>query len=85
MVCNLIYVPVIQGVLNAAYRVEFFHGYQRYEAQGAALAAVLPPKVHAVNEDAAKIIYDNMRVGAGVTSHRAVKEAFQSIYIMIWT
>jgi len=79
-IANLMYIPLIQGTLHAAYRLEFLEGYQREEAQGAAYAAAVLPRVHFENEDAAKIIYKNMRVGAASTSHREVKEAFQSIY-----
>jgi len=80
MIANLMYIPLIQGTLNAAYRIEFLDAYQREQGQGAAFAAAVLPRVHAANKDAAKVIYENMRVGATSTSHRAVKEAFQSIY-----
>lgn len=79
-IANLMYVPIIQGILYAAYNIEFLDAYQRMQGQGAAFAAAVLPKVHAANKDAAKIIYENMRVGASSTSHRAVKEAFQSVY-----
>lgn len=79
-IANLMYVPLIQGVLNAAYRVEFLDGYQREQGQGAAFAAAVLPRVHVANRNAAKIIYENMKVGASSTSHREVKEAFLSVY-----
>jgi len=79
-IASLMYIPLIQGTLHAAYRVEYLDGYQRFQAQGAAFAAAVLPRVHAANKDAAKIIYENMRVGAVKTSHKAVKEAFQSVY-----
>jgi len=79
-IANLMYVPLIQGVLNAAYRIEFLDGYQREQGQGAAFAAAVLPRVHFADPNAAKIIYKNMKVGAPSTSHREVKEAFRSVY-----
>ncbi|KAL7534104.1 hypothetical protein ACHAWF_004720 [Thalassiosira exigua] len=74
------YVPMIQGALRYAYKVQMLQGGEREAAEGAAFAAAVLPRVHAVSPNAAKTIYHNLRVGAPSTNHRLVKEAFESVY-----
>jgi len=79
-IANLMYIPLIQGTINAAYRIEFLDGDEKVKAQGAVFAAAVLPRIHVVNENAAKIIYENMRVGANSTSYSEVEVAFRSVY-----
>ena len=43
-------------------------------------AAAVLPRLAACGEDDAKIVYDNMKVGASSTDHAAVKSAFENNY-----
>jgi hypothetical protein len=80
LVTELMYVPLIQGTLRYAYTLDKLSGGEKESAEGATFAASVLPRIHAANEDAAKTIYDNMRVGATSTDHAAVKGAFESVY-----
>jgi hypothetical protein len=79
-VIELMYIPMIQGTLRYAVVVGAQQGSEKAKAEGAVFAAAVLPRVHAANPEAAKIIYDNMRVGATSTDQIAVKEAFESVY-----
>mmetsp|Transcript_58185 Transcript_58185/g.123404 ORF Transcript_58185/g.123404 Transcript_58185/m.123404 type:complete len:520 (-) Transcript_58185:82-1641(-) len=74
------YVPMIQGTLRYAYKMDKLQGGEVENAEGATFAAAVLPKVHAVSPDAARIIYENMRLNAGRTDFKAVKGAFESTY-----
>jgi len=79
-VIELMYIPMIQGTVRYAHSVAVRQGSEKAKAEGAVFAAAVLPRVHAANPEAAKIIYNNMRVGATSTDHIAVKEAFESVY-----
>merc|ERR1712086_1208612 len=55
-------------------------GGEKEKAEGAVFAASVLPRIHAADKKAAKIIYDNMKVGAMSTDQAAVKKAFESVY-----
>jgi len=74
------YIPIIQGALRYAWVVDEISQGPKVKAEGAAFVAAVLPRVHAISPPAAKVIYDNMRVGAESTSFSAVKNAFESIY-----
>ncbi|KAL7533108.1 hypothetical protein ACHAXR_006286 [Thalassiosira sp. AJA248-18] len=74
------YVPMIQGAMRYAYRVDKMQGGEREKAEGAVFAAAILPRVHAASPNAASTIYENLRVGASSTSYQAVKNAFESVY-----
>ena len=74
------YLPMIQGTLHYAYDVDMLYGGEREAANGAVFAAAVLPRIHAASPDAAKTIYDNMKVDAPSTDFRAVKAAFESVY-----
>eukprot|EP00555_Chaetoceros_dichaeta_P014539 CAMPEP_0198273732 /NCGR_PEP_ID=MMETSP1447-20131203/57799_1 /TAXON_ID=420782 /ORGANISM="Chaetoceros dichaeta, Strain CCMP1751" /LENGTH=570 /DNA_ID=CAMNT_0043967549 /DNA_START=44 /DNA_END=1756 /DNA_ORIENTATION=- len=78
-IADLMYIPLIQGVLLNSYRLES-EGLQVEEAMGAVFSASILPRIHAVNEQAAKTIYNNMRVNARSTSYISVRDAFLSVY-----
>jgi hypothetical protein len=79
-IAQLMYVPMIQGSLRYAYKVEKLQGGEKEKAEGAAFAAAVLPRIHAANSDAAATIYNNLRVGASSTSFQQVKSAFESVY-----
>ena len=80
MITAKMYVPMIQGTLRYAYKVDKLQGGEKEAAEGAVFAAAVLPRIHAANQNAAKTIYDNMRVDAPSTDFRAVKAAFESVY-----
>lgn len=74
------YVPMIQGSIRYAYKVDKLQGGETEKAEGAVFAAAVLPRVNAANPKAAQTIYNNLKVGAGSTDHAAVKSAFESVY-----
>jgi hypothetical protein len=80
LITELMYIPLIQGTLRYAYMLDKLSGGEKEAAEGAVFAASVLPRIHAANEDAAKTIYDNMRVGATNTKVAFVKYAFESVY-----
>lgn len=79
-VTKLMYIPLIQGTMRYAYKVDKMSGEEKEKAEGAVFAASVLPKVHNFDEEAAKTIYDNMKVGASTTDYKAVKKAFEGVY-----
>jgi len=79
-ITDLMYVPMIQGTMRYAYKVDKLSGGEKEKAEGAVFAAAVLPRVHAANPEAAKTIYNNLRVGAPSTDFKAVKAAFESVY-----
>merc|ERR1712045_141680 len=77
---DLMYIPLIQGTLRYAYKVEFLQGEEKEKAEGAVFAAAVLPRIHAADAEAASTIYNNMRVGAPTTKFSDVKKAFESVY-----
>jgi len=76
----LMYVPLIQGTIRYAYKVEEGAG-EKDQAEGTVFAAAILPRIHNVNEDHAETIYDNMKIGASATtSFEDVKTAFEATY-----
>lgn len=75
-----LYIPMIQGTLRYAYKVDQLEGEEKEKAEGAAFAAAVLPRVHAASSSAANTIYNNMGVGASNTDFKAVKSAFESVY-----
>lgn len=79
-IVDLMYIPLIQGALHNAYKVNYQGGSALDKNVGAVFAASVLPRIHADNKEAAEIIYDNMRIGATTTSYDDVAIAFQSLY-----
>jgi len=79
-IVDLMAVPMIQGTLRYAYKVDKLSGAEKEKAEGAVFAAAVLPRVAACDEDDAMTIYKNMAVGASSTSFDAVKKAFESNY-----
>lgn len=79
-ISDLMSVPLIQGTLRYAYKVDKLKGVETQKAEGAVFMASVIPRVHACDAEDAKIIYDNMRIGATSTDFAAVKKAFENQY-----
>ncbi len=79
-VADIMYIPLIQGTLRYAYKVGELQGAEKEKAEGAVFAAAVLPRIHAADADAAATIYENMKVGASSTDHKAVKKAFEGVY-----
>jgi len=79
-VTKKMYIPMIQGAMRYAHKVDKLQGGEKEKAEGAAFAAAVLPRVHAASPEAATTIYNNLRVGAPSTDFKAVKNAFESVY-----
>lgn len=79
---SMMTVPLIQGTLRYAYitSTDMTAG-EKAEAEGATFAAAILPIVHDCDEDAADVIYKNMKTGQKNTANfLEVKSAFESVY-----
>jgi len=74
------YIPIIQGTLRYAFVTDRLSQGPKVRAEGAVFAAAVLPRIHAISPPAAKVIYENMRVGVKSTSFIKVKAAFESTY-----
>jgi len=85
-IVQLMSVPLVQGALRYAYKIDEMKGASKEKAEGAAFSAAILPLVAGCNSNAAKIISDNMAMNAvspmssGFTS---VKLAFESTYACV--
>eukprot|EP00569_Conticribra_weissflogii_P009444 CAMPEP_0171358864 /NCGR_PEP_ID=MMETSP0879-20121228/261_1 /TAXON_ID=67004 /ORGANISM="Thalassiosira weissflogii, Strain CCMP1336" /LENGTH=553 /DNA_ID=CAMNT_0011864979 /DNA_START=241 /DNA_END=1902 /DNA_ORIENTATION=- len=79
-VTQKMYIPMIQGAMRYAYKMEKLQGDEKEAAEGAAFAAAVLPRIYAASPEAAQTIYNNLRVGASSTDSAAVKSAFESVY-----
>lgn len=73
-------VPLIQGTIRYAYKVEKQGGGEKEKAEGAVFAAAILPRVAACDADAASKILASMGQGATQTSFSEVKKTFESQY-----
>jgi hypothetical protein len=80
LITDKMYVPMIQGTLRYAYKVDKLSGGEKEAAEGAVFAASVLPRIYAASPQAAQTIYDNMKVDASSTDSAAVKKAFESVY-----
>ena len=79
-IVDLMAVPLIQGTMRYAYKVDRLQGEEKEKAEGAVFAAAVLPKLNACNADDAQTVYNNMRVGAFSTNFNDVKAAFENNY-----
>jgi len=79
-VVALMAIPLIQGTLRYAYKLEFSQGGDKERGEGAVFAAAIVPRVAACSSADATTIMNNMKVGASSTSLSAVKTAFENNY-----
>merc|ERR1719316_815588 len=78
-IVSLMSIPLIQGTLRYAYKLEFESGSDKERGEGAVFAAAIVPRVAACSLDAATIM-NNMKVGASSTNFAAVKNVFERNY-----
>jgi Notch-like protein len=82
-IVELMSVPLVQGSLRYAYKVEKLQGGSTEIAEGAAFSAAILPRVHACNAAAAKTISDSMNMESSspmAAGFISVKKAFESTY-----
>merc|ERR1711957_696298 len=75
-------IPMVQGALLYAYKVDKLKGASKEHAEGAVFAAAVLPRVAACDSEAAKTISDNLAIDVEPMTGGfvAVKEAFESTY-----
>jgi len=79
-IARLMAVPLVQGTMRYAYKVNFLQGEEKEAAEGAVFAAAVLPILHECDANAATTVYENMRVGATSTDYMAVRRAFEDHY-----
>ena len=77
---DLMAVPLVQGTLKYAHKLEFDKADKKAHVEGASYAAAVLPLVYHCDARAAQAIHDNMGVGASSTTFAHVKNAFQETY-----
>jgi len=87
MIVNNMKVPLVQGVLRAAYMRQYENpvnpeNVEQLEAEGATYAAAILPYLHKCNNKDAQTVYQNMRVGSSASKvvFSDVKAAFENNY-----
>ena len=73
-------VPLVQGTLRYAYKVDKLLGGDKEKAEGAVFMAAVVPRVHSCSTGDAAIIFNNMKLDATSTDFAAVKGAFERNY-----
>jgi len=76
----LMSVPLIQGTLRYAYKVDKLSGDEKAKGEGAIFAAAIMPRVAACSATDAATIMDHMKIGGVETSFAGVKAAFENNY-----
>jgi hypothetical protein len=76
----LMSIPLIQGTLRYAYKVDKLSGGDKEKGEGAVFAAAIVPRVNYCSPTDASTIMTNMKIGAAGTSFSAVKDAFEKNY-----
>jgi hypothetical protein len=76
----LMSIPLIQGTLRYAYKVDKLSGADKEKAEGAIFAAAIVPRVSSCSSSDADTIMNHMRIGASETSFATVKMAFERNY-----
>jgi len=82
-IAALMTVPLVQGALRYAYKVDQMDGGSKEKAEGAVFAAAILPLVAQCDSSAAKLISDNMKINTltpMTSGFKAVKQAFESTY-----
>jgi len=81
-IISLMTVPLVQGTLRYAYKMEKLQGGAKEKGEGAAFAGAVLGMVHHCDATAASTIYANMKIegGTAAVDFAAVKAAFESVY-----
>jgi len=77
---TLMSIPLIQGTLRYAYKIDRLSGADKEKGEGAIFAAAIVPRVYDCNSADGDTIMNNMKIGAPSTSFIAVKTAFEKNY-----
>jgi hypothetical protein len=84
-IVDLMKIPLIQGVVFYAYRNQFkisdkdAEEQQQMSAEAATFAATALPWIHNCDPKQARVVYENMRLGAA-TNYQQVKQALERAY-----
>lgn len=76
-------IPLIQGALRYAYKIDKLQGGSKEKAEGAVFAAAILPMVHACSATAAETISKNLKIDNDAPmadGFAKVKSAFESTY-----
>ena len=73
-------IPLIQGTMRYAYKVEFLSGGLKEASEGAVFAAAVLPRLHFCSAVDAQTVYNNIGLGATTTVFADVKAAFENNY-----
>ena len=73
-------IPLVQGTLRYAYKIDVLQGGDKEKAEMAVFAAAVLPQLHACSEAHAQTVYDNTHITSSDTDYNAVKAAFESCY-----
>merc|ERR1712032_1004157 len=76
----LMSIPLIQGTLRYAYKIDKMAGGGKEKGEGAIFAAAIIPRVHHCNSADGDIIMKHMKIGALSTSFAVVRAAFEKNY-----
>eukprot|EP00419_Tripos_fusus_P023795 CAMPEP_0172707724 /NCGR_PEP_ID=MMETSP1074-20121228/50134_1 /TAXON_ID=2916 /ORGANISM="Ceratium fusus, Strain PA161109" /LENGTH=591 /DNA_ID=CAMNT_0013530567 /DNA_START=89 /DNA_END=1864 /DNA_ORIENTATION=- len=76
----LMSIPLIQGTLRYAYKIDRMAGGDKEKGEGAIFAAAIVPRVHHCNAADGNMIMKHMKIGALSTSFSSVKSAFEKNY-----
>merc|ERR1712157_633791 len=76
----LMSIPLIQGTLRCAHKVDKLNGDDKAKGEGAVFAAAIVPRVAYCSSTDAATIMTNMKIGASSTSFAAVMTAFKNNY-----
>eukprot|EP00567_Pseudictyota_dubia_P012364 CAMPEP_0197443820 /NCGR_PEP_ID=MMETSP1175-20131217/9455_1 /TAXON_ID=1003142 /ORGANISM="Triceratium dubium, Strain CCMP147" /LENGTH=504 /DNA_ID=CAMNT_0042974503 /DNA_START=123 /DNA_END=1637 /DNA_ORIENTATION=+ len=79
-IAQLMFVPVIQGSIRYAHKVDKLGNGEKAKAEGAIFTAAVLPLVAACSPEAAQTIASNMQVGADNTNFAEVVQAYESQY-----
>jgi hypothetical protein len=82
-IVKLMVVPLVQGALRYAYKVDRLQGGDKEKAEGAVFAASVLPMIAHCDAAAAKIISNNLAIESATPMNlgfTAVKEAFEKTY-----
>lgn len=78
---NMMTVPLIQGTLRYAYITDTDpNAGEKAEAEGATFAAAILPIVNDCDDEAADVVYENMKTQKQGADFLAVKKALESVY-----
>jgi len=73
-------VPLVQGTMRYAFKVDKMSGGAKEKAEGATFAAAVLPILNFCSATDAATVYNHMKIGATTTTSATVKKAFEDNY-----